>query len=816
MLNYLYDFDLTSLFVDELGWDYPSNNEIELTIENQKYLLRSLAEKRGFVIYECHIIDVREIPNRAIRRKIGEVSKEYTYEHLLIFTSPEYTKQIWHWSRKVNNESIYSEYLFEKRKDNSNLLTKISSLFFDIVEESSLNIFKVIQRVQDTFGNLEYSVFVLPEKPKPKISRSTYFSLAKQIIKLSIPYRIVEINYDFEYISKMADVLDFDEEVRNYFAEILQIRSQIFSWDELINMIRENANDLFASLSHREYELLQFKYGIDDKEYYEQDNLDELYDIDQGYLVCKPLTTGLTYQEYDNAIYQDWENNESTVLTDVNNYNNINQQLDIEFDNVLDVEFDDDNEVNPVEVHFDPLQEANKLNSIGIELLDSLEYEAALIEFNKAIILNSSFYEAFYNRGVTLKELKQYNEAISSHIKAFEIASSDFDMPYEISRCYALQSKVKKSVEYLKIAIAASPEVYINQARSDSDFDLIRDCPSFKALVISDEEKAYELYKQAQERMIYGEYDKAIMSFGKFLKLQPDHAEALYEIAGCYASQNKVQKAVEYLTKAIALFPDRYLAKARTDSNFELIRHRSSFKSLVSSDEEKANDLYSQAKVMMATEDYKQAITIYNKALKIQPDNAKSLLDKGFALFKLERYEEALENLQKATGLDTKGYIWHILDSAYCQFSDHENIFTCYSKACKTNPYSPEIWYGMARIYNLRKMYVDAASCYEQALYLNPLLLPARVELSQVNEILDAERNRRIEQEKKRKAEEQKRVEQELKRKAEEQKRIEQENKQKAEEKERKKREEDRRRRERERSRDPLSQVLGFIKKIFS
>ena len=37
MLNYLYDFDFTSLFVDELGWDYPSNNEIELTIENQNY-----------------------------------------------------------------------------------------------------------------------------------------------------------------------------------------------------------------------------------------------------------------------------------------------------------------------------------------------------------------------------------------------------------------------------------------------------------------------------------------------------------------------------------------------------------------------------------------------------------------------------------------------------------------------------------------------------------------------------------------------------------------------------------------------------------
>jgi hypothetical protein len=53
MLQYLQKCDFTSLFVNELGWNYPSNNQIELTISNQKYFLKSLAEKRGFVVYEC-------------------------------------------------------------------------------------------------------------------------------------------------------------------------------------------------------------------------------------------------------------------------------------------------------------------------------------------------------------------------------------------------------------------------------------------------------------------------------------------------------------------------------------------------------------------------------------------------------------------------------------------------------------------------------------------------------------------------------------------------------------------------------------------
>ena len=50
MLKYLQKFDFTSLFINELGWDYPSNNQIELTISNQKYFLKALAEKRGFVV----------------------------------------------------------------------------------------------------------------------------------------------------------------------------------------------------------------------------------------------------------------------------------------------------------------------------------------------------------------------------------------------------------------------------------------------------------------------------------------------------------------------------------------------------------------------------------------------------------------------------------------------------------------------------------------------------------------------------------------------------------------------------------------------
>ncbi|OYQ65540.1 hypothetical protein B9G53_07035 [Pseudanabaena sp. SR411] len=860
MLNYLYDFDFTSLFVDELGWDYPSNNEIELTIENQNYHVKPLAEKYGFVIYECRDIDLNEMPKISTRCKINEIITEYTYEHLLIYIDP--IQQIWQWNNRQGNSVNYQEYLFQDERDSHDLLNRLYLLTFEIAEEINLTIFKVIKKVTQAFkGNTNESKFIdtnqlmtayhyivigdyMMSQEKYELALRCYkkvlrvinddyevwHSQGKALVELGY-YDDALISYDNslnlnpdnylawydrgDLLSEYQGDFSQQEEAIKSYDKVLEIEPSmqavwyrkgvvfyfLSEYDEAINCfniaLEIKPNDYFAWTWKG-----QALYHLDEKEEAIY-SYDKAIEINPDYLVAWK-DKGETLEELGR--YQEA----------LSSYNTSISISDFDSSYVLYVRSIRDKLLDKLQKDKKSsrykIRQANKFNDQASKLNKSQKYEEAFFAVNEALRLNPKQYQSWYNRGLILRSLDRYNDAINSHIEAFRLCGNDFDMPYEIACCYALQCRVKRSVEYLKIAIAASPEVYINQARSDSDFDLIRDSPSFKALVSNDEEKAYELYKQAQERMIYGEYDKATISFGKFLKLQPDHVEALYELACCYALQNKVQKAVEHLKEAITLSPDKYLAKALTDSSFELIRHRSSFKSLVSSDEEKADDLCTQAKDMMAIEDYRQAITIYNKALKIQPDNVIALLDKGFALFKLERYEEALKDLQKATDLDTKGYIWHILDSAYCQFSDHENIFTCYSEACKTNPYSPEIWYGMARIYNLQKMYVDAASCYEEALYLNPLLLPARVELSQVNEILDAEL---IEQEKKKKAKEQKRIEQELKRKAEEQKRNEQEKKKKADEKEKQKREEDRRRRERERSRDPLSQVLGFIKKIF-
>ena len=49
--GHLEDFDLRSLFIDMLGWDYGGAN-IEVTVSDKTFILEVIAHKRGLVTYQ--------------------------------------------------------------------------------------------------------------------------------------------------------------------------------------------------------------------------------------------------------------------------------------------------------------------------------------------------------------------------------------------------------------------------------------------------------------------------------------------------------------------------------------------------------------------------------------------------------------------------------------------------------------------------------------------------------------------------------------------------------------------------------------------
>lgn len=75
------------------------------------------------------------------------------------------------------------------------------------------------------------------------------------------------------------------------------------------------------------------------------------------------------------------------------------------------------------------------------------------------------------------------------------------------------------------------------------------------------------------------DYGNALKAFQKESELDPKEPSAFYNAATCYARQGKAEMAVEWLKKAIALYP-QYKDEVRKDPGFEKIKGSRAFQKL--------------------------------------------------------------------------------------------------------------------------------------------------------------------------------------------------------------------------------------------
>ena len=123
----------------------------------------------------------------------------------------------------------------------------------------------------------------------------------------------------------------------------------------------------------------------------------------------------------------------------------------------------------------------------GLALDDLGQKEAAIRSYDKAIEVKPDMDEAWFNRGNSLKALERYEEAVASFDKSLGFLPDDAWAYNDKARCYVLWDKVDEALASLKRAIELDPK-YQEQAKTDTDFDGIREDERFQRLVEGEEE----------------------------------------------------------------------------------------------------------------------------------------------------------------------------------------------------------------------------------------------------------------------------------------------------------------------------------------
>jgi tetratricopeptide (TPR) repeat protein len=109
--------------------------------------------------------------------------------------------------------------------------------------------------------------------------------------------------------------------------------------------------------------------------------------------------------------------------------------------------------------------------------------EEAIVSYDQALTFKPDYHQAWYNRGYALFNLGRLEEAIASLDQALKFKPDKHQFWYNKACCYALQGNVEQAIENLQQAINLSPDECREMAKTDSDFDSIRDDERFQSLI---------------------------------------------------------------------------------------------------------------------------------------------------------------------------------------------------------------------------------------------------------------------------------------------------------------------------------------------
>ena len=149
--KHLENFDLRSLFIEELGWDHGGTNT-EATVEGRTYALEAVAHKRGMVAYKYVADSDDSFPIYPTRQKIERAVVKTVHEHLIIYAPQDRSALYWQWvKREPGRPDRTRHHIYHRNQAGEALVQKLEQISFALREEEDLTIGDVSSRVRAAF-----------------------------------------------------------------------------------------------------------------------------------------------------------------------------------------------------------------------------------------------------------------------------------------------------------------------------------------------------------------------------------------------------------------------------------------------------------------------------------------------------------------------------------------------------------------------------------------------------------------------------------------------------------------------------------------
>jgi predicted O-linked N-acetylglucosamine transferase (SPINDLY family) len=338
---------------------------------------------------------------------------------------------------------------------------------------------------------------------------------------------------------------------------------------------------------------------------------------------------------------------------------------------------------------------ANARNGLG-------RWEAAMVDYDRAIALNPKYANAFCNRGAVLERLARWDEALTSYERALTLNSEDFLAYYNRGSVLKQLKRFDDALASYERAIALKvdyAEAYINRG------NVLRELRRCEA---------------------------AVASYGKAIELAPGsfllHL-AYYGRGSALAELTRYDEAVASYDEAIKLDPVDYLAYCSRGSALKKLRRfeeaLAGFEQTIALKGDYPEAYFYRGQVLQEMGRFEAALQSYDKAIELTPDHLSPYLahsSRGFALAGLKRFDEALAAFEQAIAL--KGDYF----DAYCargnvlqELRRYEAAVASYDEAIALDPDDLRAQPAYSsRAFSLKelKRFEEALASYDRAIVL--------------------------------------------------------------------------------------------------
>ena len=221
----------------------------------------------------------------------------------------------------------------------------------------------------------------------------------------------------------------------------------------------------------------------------------------------------------------------------------------------------------------------------GIALRKSGRHEEALASFDRALQIKPDDHQAWYNRGFAVGNLGRYEEAIASYDQALQIKPDKHEAWSNRGIALGNLGRYEEAIASYDQALQFKPDyhqIWYIRGIALSVLERYKEAiASFDRALQFKPDKDEAWNNRGGALVNLGRYEEAIASYDRALQIKPDDPSSYYNKACIYSLQDQIELALENLQKVIQLDPEKHREMAKTDSDFDNIRHDPCFQALI-------------------------------------------------------------------------------------------------------------------------------------------------------------------------------------------------------------------------------------------